>query len=132
MVASRSQCSLKGNRSEPITLYALAESGDSRWLTTYNAHPEPQVVERTVDLKKGEGIRPDAGRPVRTTLRMGRQSQRHQRRRTRIALNWLEVEGPLYNQWPPASYQALFGELPRGLRRRRCKNTSRRSREDCP
>ena len=50
---------LKGNRSEPITL-SLAESGDSRWLTTYNAHPEPQVVERTVDLKKG--IRPDAGR----------------------------------------------------------------------
>ena len=46
--------------------YALADSGESRWLTTYNAHPEPQVVERLVDLKAGESIRPDAGRLVRT------------------------------------------------------------------
>ena len=27
-------------------------------------------------------------------------------------MNWLEVEGPLHDQWPPASYQALFGNLP--------------------
>jgi len=29
-----------------------------------------------------------------------------------IALDWFEVEGPLHEQWPPRSHQALFGELP--------------------
>ncbi|MEI6713217.1 MAG: DUF1592 domain-containing protein [Verrucomicrobiota bacterium] len=29
-----------------------------------------------------------------------------------IALDWFEVEGPLFSQWPPASHKALFGELP--------------------
>jgi hypothetical protein len=27
-------------------------------------------------------------------------------------MNWLEVEGPLHDQWPPPSYRALFGDLP--------------------
>jgi hypothetical protein len=29
-----------------------------------------------------------------------------------IALDWFEVEGPLYEQWPPRSHRALFGDLP--------------------
>ena len=29
-----------------------------------------------------------------------------------IALDWFEVEGPLFDQWPPQSHQALFGDLP--------------------
>jgi len=29
-----------------------------------------------------------------------------------IALDWFEVEGPIFEQWPPRSHQALFGELP--------------------
>lgn len=29
-----------------------------------------------------------------------------------IACDWLEVEGPLYDQWPPQSHQVLFGDLP--------------------
>jgi len=29
-----------------------------------------------------------------------------------IALDWFEVEGPLFEQWPPQSHQALFGSLP--------------------
>jgi hypothetical protein len=33
-----------------------------------------------------------------------------------IALDWFEVEGPLFEQWPPPSHRALFGDLPiRGL-----------------
>jgi len=28
-----------------------------------------------------------------------------------IALDWFEVEGPIFEQWPPRSHQALFGEL---------------------
>lgn len=29
-----------------------------------------------------------------------------------VALDWFEVEGPFYDQWPPESHKRLFGELP--------------------
>jgi len=29
-----------------------------------------------------------------------------------IALDWFEVEGPFFEQWPPRSHQSLFGDLP--------------------
>ena len=29
-----------------------------------------------------------------------------------IALDWFEVEGPIFEQWPPQSHRALFGDLP--------------------
>ena len=29
-----------------------------------------------------------------------------------VAVEWLEIEGPLNEQWPPASHVALFGDLP--------------------
>lgn len=28
-----------------------------------------------------------------------------------IALDWLEVEGPIFEQWPPRSHRAIFGDL---------------------
>lgn len=42
----------RAQRSEPVTLYALSPGGDSRWLTTYDAHPDPTITEHVVDLKK--------------------------------------------------------------------------------
>jgi len=101
-----------GKRSEPITIYALSPSQDSRWLTTFDSYPEPQVVERVVTLRKGEAIRPDAGRLVRT--RPGWKGNPNATREgvPGFALNWLEVEGPLSDTWPPASYTAIFDDLP--------------------
>lgn len=29
-----------------------------------------------------------------------------------VAVEWVEIEGPLYDSWPPESHQALFGDLP--------------------
>ena len=29
-----------------------------------------------------------------------------------IAVDWLDIEGPLYESWPPQSHQLLFGDLP--------------------
>jgi len=29
-----------------------------------------------------------------------------------VAIEWIEIEGPLHDQWPPASHRALFGDLP--------------------
>ncbi len=103
---------LPGERSEPVTLYALARSGDNRWLTTFDSHPKPSVFETVVTLRGGEGFRPDATRLVRT--RPGWQGNPNATPEgvPGFAMHWLEWEGPLHDQWPPASYQAVFGELP--------------------
>ena len=101
-----------GNRSEPVTLYALAKSGDSRWLSTFDSFPEPTIIERVVDLKKGEGIRPDAGRLVRTRPGWRGNPNASPDGIPGFALNWLEMEGPLVDDWPPPSYQAVFGDMP--------------------
>ena len=29
-----------------------------------------------------------------------------------VAIEWVEIEGPFNDQWPPASHHALFGDLP--------------------
>jgi mono/diheme cytochrome c family protein len=29
-----------------------------------------------------------------------------------IAIDWIEIEGPLYESWPPESHRRLFGDLP--------------------
>src|SRR3569623_676793 len=29
-----------------------------------------------------------------------------------VAVEWVEIEGPIYDTWPPASHHALFGDLP--------------------
>lgn len=101
-----------GKRSEPITLYALSASQDSRWLTTFDSYPEPQVIERVVTLKKGETIRPDAGRLVRTRPGWKGNPNATQEGVPGFALNWLEMEGPLSETWPPDSYKAIFDDLP--------------------
>jgi len=101
-----------GSRSEPVTLYALADSGDSRWLTTYDALPEPRVIERDVLLKRGEKIRPDAARLVRTRPGWRGNPNATPDGVPGFAMNWLELEGPLHDEWPPASYRAVFGDLP--------------------
>jgi hypothetical protein len=31
-----------------------------------------------------------------------------------LAVQWVEVEGPLHDAWPPASHHRLFGDLPQG------------------
>jgi hypothetical protein len=29
-----------------------------------------------------------------------------------LAIEWVEIEGPIYEEWPPPSHRALFGDLP--------------------
>ena len=44
-----------------------------------------------------------------------------------IAVDWLDIEGPLYETWPPRSHKLLFGELPLAeFQTRRASQTSRR------
>jgi mono/diheme cytochrome c family protein len=39
-------------------------------------------------------------------------SRRPRDQRTGIAIDWIEIEGPLHDAWPPESHRRLFGDLP--------------------
>jgi hypothetical protein len=80
-------------------------------LTTFDSLPEPQIVERDVNLKAGEIIRPDAARLVRTRPGWKGNPNATPDGVPGFAMNWLEFEGPLHDVWPPPSYTALFDDL---------------------
>ena len=101
-----------GTRSEPITLYSVSRNGDSRWLAVYDSHPEPSVSECEVILKKNEIIRPDATRLIRTRPGWSGNANATREGVPGFALNWLELEGPLQDEWPPASFTAVAGNMP--------------------
>ncbi len=101
----------RAQRSEPVTLYALTSSNDTRWLATYIAQPEPGISEHIVDLKKGEGIRPDAARLIRTRPGWKGNPNATAAGVPGVAFNWLEVEGPLHESWLPPAFTALFDDL---------------------
>ncbi len=103
---------MRGKRSEPITLYAHTASGESRWIGSFDSYPDPNVVERDVVLRKSDAIRPDAGRLLRTRSGWRGNPNATPEGVPGFAMNWLELEGPLNEEWPPKSYQALFGDLP--------------------
>ena len=101
-----------GTRSEPITLYSVSRNGDSRWLAVYDSYPEPSVSECEVVLKKNEIIRPDATRLIRTRPGWSGNANATREGVPGFALNWLELEGPLQDEWPPASFKAVAGDIP--------------------
>ena len=101
-----------GTRSEPITLYSVSRNGDSRWLAVYDSYPEPSVSECEVILKKNEIIRPDATRLIRTRPGWSGNANATREGVPGFALNWLELEGPLQDEWPPASFTAVAGDMP--------------------
>lgn len=119
-----------GTRSEPVTLYALSSGGDSRWLATFDSRPEPSVFECLIFLRKGEGIRPDAARLVRTRPGWTGNPNASKAGIPGFAMNWLEVEGPLTDTWPPASYQVIFDDLPFQVSGGRVKAVTENPRED--
>jgi len=101
-----------GIRSEPITLYSVSRNGDSRWLAVYDSYPDPSISECNVVLKKNEIIRPDATRLIRTRPGWSGNANATPNGVPGFALNWLEIEGPIHNEWPPSSFHAVAGETP--------------------
>ena len=102
----------RSDRPEPVTLYALTASGETRRLATFDATPEPAVHMVEVVLRAGEDVRPDASRLVRTRPGYKGNPNATADGVPGFAMNWLEVEGPLVESWPPPSYAAVFGDLP--------------------
>ena len=73
----------------------------------------PKVHEFKVWLNPGECVSFHAMTLPATGARNGGQSEGvRSYEGPGVAYDWFEVEGPLIEQWPPASQRRLFGELP--------------------
>ena len=101
-----------GRRSEPVTLYSDTSPRILRKLGSFDVGPEPTVREFETWLLAGETIRPDAARLHRSRPPDHKNPLTTPEGMPGVAFQWLEVEGPLLDEWPPAGHQLLFGDLP--------------------
>jgi hypothetical protein len=104
-----------GRRDEPIGVYAQS-SGQSRPLGDFDFTPEPTVHEIEAILNPNEVIQTDGARLFRTRVN-GTDEQyvnplAQKDGMPGYAVQWIEVEGPLYDESTGAGYRALFGDLP--------------------
>jgi hypothetical protein len=104
----------KGRRDEPVTITAEIPPRLLRKLGDFDVTPEPSVHELDVWLLAGEMIRPDAGRLFRSRPGASRWQNPLAEKdgQPGVVFRWLEVEGPIYDQWPPAGHRLLFSDLP--------------------
>ena len=122
-----------GRRSEPLTIYSEAPPRLLRRLGTFDADPEAAVKELDVWLLKGESIQPDASRLFRSRPPNWHNPLATEEGMPGVAFRWLEVEGPIYDDWPTAGQRLLFGDLPLKPRRMaRASKSSPRNREPMP
>ncbi len=101
----------KGHRSEPVTIYGETPPRQLRLLGSFDVGTDPTVCEIDTYLLKGEIIRFDAVRLFRS-----RPPNYHNPLATRegqpgLAMQWMEVEGPLLEGWPSAGHKLLFDNL---------------------
>jgi hypothetical protein len=101
-----------GRRPEPVTIYAETPPRLLRRLGSFDAHPEPAVAELDVWLLAGETIRPDAARLFRSRPPNWRNPLAEKDGSPGVAFRWLEVEGPIHDEWPNAGHRLLFADLP--------------------
>ncbi len=104
----------RGHRDEPITITADTPPGLLRTVGHFDATPEPGVHELDVWLLAGELLRPDAGRLFRSRpgARRWQNPLAEKDGQPGVVFRWMEVEGPIYDEWPPAGHKQLFGDLP--------------------
>ena len=109
-----------GRRNEPIGVYAQS-TGQSRPVAEFDFTPEPTVNEVEVLFGANEAIQTDGMRLFRTRVNGTEQEYVNPLAQKDgmpgIAFQWMEVEGPIYNQAAGdqpsgAGYRLLFGELP--------------------
>jgi hypothetical protein len=104
----------RGHRDEPITITAETPPRLLRKLGDFDVTPEPGLHEVDTWLLAGEMIRPDAGRLFRSRPGAGRWQNPLAEKdgQPGVVFRWMEVEGPIGEEWPPASHKLLFGDLP--------------------
>ncbi len=104
----------RGHRDEPVTITAETPPRLLRKLGDFDITPEPGMHELDAWLLAGEMIRPDAGRLFRSRPGAARWQNPLAEKdgQPGVVFRWMEVEGPLYDEWPPAGHKLLFGDLP--------------------
>jgi hypothetical protein len=72
---------------------------------------EPKIhdVEVWLNYKDGIGFNTASLAPAANYSRKGRSMAFTG---PAVAVDWLDIEGPIHDVWPPSSHQALFGDLP--------------------
>jgi hypothetical protein len=101
-----------GRTHEPVTLYASLPPQQLRKLGSVDVGPESTVGEMTVELLKGESIMPDAARFFRSRPPGWHNPLAQKDGQPGVAFQWLEVEGPIYDNWPTRGQRLMFGDLP--------------------
>jgi len=101
-----------GRRPEPLTFYAEMPPRQLRRLGAFDVGTEPTTGELDVYLLEGETIRPDAVRFFRSRPSNWVNPLATREGQPGVAFRWLEVEGPLLEDWPGAGHRLMFGDLP--------------------
>ena len=101
-----------GRTREPITLYAEIPPRQMRLIGNVDVSPEPSVQEIEVNLLQDETIRPDAVRLFRSRPPNWRNPLAEKDGQPGVAFRWLEVVGPIQDEWPSKGHRLLFGDLP--------------------
>jgi hypothetical protein len=101
-----------GRRPEPVVLYAELQPRGTRRLGAFDAGTEPTVGELEVDLLAGETIRPDCVRFFRSRPSNWQNPLATREGQPGVAFRWLEVEGPIVNEWPTQAHRVMFDNLP--------------------
>ncbi len=104
----------KGRRPEPVTVYALTPPRVMRRIANIDLNPDVTVANLDVQLMAGESIQVDAVRFFRSRPGASRWQNPLAEKdgQPGMVMRWIEVEGPLVDSWPTASYQQLFDDLP--------------------
>ena len=104
----------KGRRPEPVTVYALTPPRVMRRIANIDLNPDVTVANLDVQLMAGESIQVDAVRFFRSRPGASRWQNPLAEKdgQPGLVMRWIEVEGPLVDSWPTASYLQLFDDLP--------------------
>ncbi|MES2694953.1 MAG: DUF1592 domain-containing protein [Verrucomicrobiota bacterium] len=101
-----------GRRPEPITFYSEIPPRALRRLGAFDVGTEPTTGEIDTYLLAGETIRPDCVRFFRSRPSNWQNPLATKEGQPGVAFRWMEVEGPIVDQWPSAGHKLMFGELP--------------------
>ena len=76
---------------------------------------EPTTAEVKVWLRPGDRIFPLVSSSTYPVIRVGKLGKNSWQKQTGngVAIQWLEMEGPIVESWPPRSHHALFGATKR-------------------
>jgi len=101
-----------GRTREPICIYAETPPRLTRKLGAFDVTPEPSMHELDVWLRAGETIRTDAARLFRSRPPSYHNPLAEKDGQPGVAYRWMEVEGPILEEWPTAGQHLLAGDLP--------------------